>query len=180
MTWVIVFVSGVTLLIVSAEKLIAHLVGAASGLRIPLFLLAAFSAGGLDDPGLASLAAFLVVESRVAFDPYPAGAHELQGRDPLILTLAALACGGAIEITVISAQASLSATLDQVAAYWQQDLTVTFNQPERAARVVGEAMQVPGVVAVEQQPATLAVRRRANDSESLVWPGVATASTFAA
>lgn len=28
---------------------------------IPLFLLAAFSAGGLDDPGLASLAAFLVV-----------------------------------------------------------------------------------------------------------------------
>jgi putative ABC transport system permease protein len=84
----------------------------------------------------------------------------------LILTLAALACGGAIEITVISAQASLSATLDQVAAYWQQDLTVTFNQPERAARVAGEAAQVPGVVAVEQQPATLAVRQRANGSES--------------
>jgi putative ABC transport system permease protein len=84
----------------------------------------------------------------------------------LILTLAALACGGAIEITVISAQASLSATLDQVAAYWQQDLTVTFNQPERAARVVGEAVQVPGVVAVEQQPVTLAVRRRADGSES--------------
>jgi putative ABC transport system permease protein len=84
----------------------------------------------------------------------------------LILTLAALACGGAIEITVISAQASLSATLDQVAAYWQQDLTVTFNQPERAARVTGEAMQVPGVVAVEQQPAILAIRRRANDTES--------------
>jgi putative ABC transport system permease protein len=84
----------------------------------------------------------------------------------LILTLAALACGGAIVITVISAQASLSATLDQVAAYWQQDLTVTFNQPERAARVIGEAMQVPGVAAVEQQPAILAVRRRANGIES--------------
>src|SRR3954469_18482222 len=40
MTSVFVFVSGATLLIVSAEKLIAHLVGAASGLRIPLFLLA--------------------------------------------------------------------------------------------------------------------------------------------
>ncbi|MGY1625221.1 sodium:calcium antiporter [Geodermatophilus sp. SYSU D00965] len=40
MTSVFVFVSGVTLLIVSAEKLIAHLVGAARGLRVPLFLLA--------------------------------------------------------------------------------------------------------------------------------------------
>jgi cation:H+ antiporter len=45
MTWVFVFVSGVTLLIVSAEKLIAHLVGAASGLRIPLFLLAVVFTG---------------------------------------------------------------------------------------------------------------------------------------
>jgi cation:H+ antiporter len=40
MTSVFVFLSGATLLIVSAEKLIAHLVGAASGLRVPLFLLA--------------------------------------------------------------------------------------------------------------------------------------------
>jgi cation:H+ antiporter len=40
MTSVFVFVSGATLLVVSAEKLIAHLVGAASGLRVPLFLLA--------------------------------------------------------------------------------------------------------------------------------------------
>jgi cation:H+ antiporter len=40
MTSVFVFLSGATLLMVSAEKLIAHLVGAASGLRVPLFLLA--------------------------------------------------------------------------------------------------------------------------------------------
>jgi cation:H+ antiporter len=40
MTSVFVFLSGATLLIVSAEKLIAHLIGAASGLRVPLFLLA--------------------------------------------------------------------------------------------------------------------------------------------
>jgi cation:H+ antiporter len=45
MTWVLVFVSGAALLIVSAEKLIAHLVGAASGLRIPLFLLAVVFTG---------------------------------------------------------------------------------------------------------------------------------------
>jgi putative ABC transport system permease protein len=84
----------------------------------------------------------------------------------LALTLAALACGGAIEITVISTRVSLFATLDQVAAYWQQDLTVSFNQPERIARVTNEAMQVPGVVGVEQQPATLAVRRRPDSGES--------------
>jgi putative ABC transport system permease protein len=84
----------------------------------------------------------------------------------LALTLAALACGGAIVITVLSAQASLDATLNQVAAYWQQDLTVSFDAPEQAARVMGEAAQVPGVVAVEQQSATLAVRKHADGSES--------------
>jgi cation:H+ antiporter len=45
MTWVFVFLFGVTLLILSAEKLIAHLVGAASGLQIPLFLLAVVFTG---------------------------------------------------------------------------------------------------------------------------------------
>jgi len=45
MTSVFVFISGATLLIVSAEKLIAHLVGAASGLRVPLFLLAVVFTG---------------------------------------------------------------------------------------------------------------------------------------
>jgi cation:H+ antiporter len=40
MTSIFIFISGATLLIVSAEKLIAHLVGAASSLKIPLFLLA--------------------------------------------------------------------------------------------------------------------------------------------
>jgi putative ABC transport system permease protein len=84
----------------------------------------------------------------------------------LALTLGALACGGAIEITVLSTQASLFATLDQVAAYWQQDLTVSFNQPERVQRVADEARQVPGVAGVEQQPVTLAVRTRPNGSDS--------------
>ena len=45
MTSIFVFISGATLLIVSAEKLITHLVGAASGLRIPLFLLAVLFTG---------------------------------------------------------------------------------------------------------------------------------------
>jgi cation:H+ antiporter len=45
MTSIFVFISGATLLVISAEKLIAHLVGAASGLRVPLFLLAVVFTG---------------------------------------------------------------------------------------------------------------------------------------
>ncbi|HEX2075125.1 MAG TPA: sodium:proton exchanger [Geodermatophilus sp.] len=45
MTSIFIFISGATLLIVSAEKLIAHLVGAARGLRVPLFLLAVIFTG---------------------------------------------------------------------------------------------------------------------------------------
>jgi cation:H+ antiporter len=44
-TSVLVFVCGAALLVFSAEKLIAHLVGAASGLRLPLFLLAVVFTG---------------------------------------------------------------------------------------------------------------------------------------
>jgi putative ABC transport system permease protein len=84
----------------------------------------------------------------------------------LALTLAALMCGGAIEMTVASTQASLLATLDQVSNYWQQDLTASFNQSEGAARVIAEAEKVPGVVAVERQSATLAVRKRPDGSDS--------------
>jgi cation:H+ antiporter len=44
-TSILVFLAGATLLVVSAERLITHLVGAASGLRIPLFLLAVVFTG---------------------------------------------------------------------------------------------------------------------------------------
>ncbi|SES76828.1 sodium:calcium antiporter [Geodermatophilus poikilotrophus] len=53
MTSVFVFISGATLLVISAEKLITHLVGAAGGLRIPLFLLAiVFTGVEFDDIAL--------------------------------------------------------------------------------------------------------------------------------
>ncbi|MBW8766722.1 MAG: sodium:proton exchanger [Geodermatophilales bacterium] len=45
MTSVLIFLAGAALLVVSAEKLIAHLVGAGSGLRVPLFLLAIIFTG---------------------------------------------------------------------------------------------------------------------------------------
>ncbi|MFD0489297.1 hypothetical protein ACFQ0O_22315 [Saccharopolyspora spinosporotrichia] len=45
MTSIFIFISGAVLLIYSAEKLVGYLVGAASGLRIPVFLLAIIFTG---------------------------------------------------------------------------------------------------------------------------------------
>jgi cation:H+ antiporter len=77
MTSVFVFISGATLLVVSAEKLITHLVGAASGLRVPLFLLAVVFTGvefdditlgvGLNLEGLNGVALGVVFGTALSF-----------------------------------------------------------------------------------------------------------------
>ncbi len=46
----------------------------------------------------------------------------------LALTVVALSLGGAILVTVVSLRSSLLATVDGIAAYWQQDVTVDFQQ----------------------------------------------------
>jgi len=63
---------------------------------IPLFLLAAFSAGGLDDPGLASLAAFLVVASGGVGCVVAGVVADRLGRTTV--TIAAMAASGACAI----------------------------------------------------------------------------------
>jgi cation:H+ antiporter len=77
MTSIFIFISGATLLMVSAEKLIAHLVGAASGLRVPLFLLAVVFTGvefdditlgvGLNLEGLSGVALGVVFGTALSF-----------------------------------------------------------------------------------------------------------------
>jgi cation:H+ antiporter len=77
MTSIFIFISGATLLVVSAEKLIAHLVGAASGLRVPLFLLAVVFTGvefdditlgvGLNLEGLNGVALGVVFGTALSF-----------------------------------------------------------------------------------------------------------------
>ncbi len=64
---------------------------------IPLFLLAAFSAGGLDDPGLASLAAFLVVAAGGLGCVVAGLVADRLGRTTV--TIAAMAASGACAIT---------------------------------------------------------------------------------
>ncbi len=47
----------------------------------------------------------------------------------LALTVVALSLAGAILVTVVSLRSSLLATIDGIAAYWQQDVTVDLQQP---------------------------------------------------
>ncbi len=47
----------------------------------------------------------------------------------LALTVLALSLGGAILVTVVSLRSSLLATVDDIAAYWQQDVTVDLQEP---------------------------------------------------
>jgi len=63
---------------------------------IPLFLLAAFSAGGLDDPGLASLAAFVVVAAGGVGCVVAGGVADRLGRTTV--TMAAMATSGSCAI----------------------------------------------------------------------------------
>jgi MFS family permease len=63
---------------------------------IPLFLLAAFSAGGLDDPGLASLAAFLVVAAGGLGCVVAGVVADRLGRTTV--TMAAMAASGACAV----------------------------------------------------------------------------------
>ena len=84
----------------------------------------------------------------------------------LVITLSALAFGGAIAVSVLSVRASLFATLDQVSRYWQQDVTVSLSRPSRTQPLVRTLAAVPGVASVASQPAELAVRRRPDGSSS--------------
>ncbi len=67
----------------------------------------------------------------------------------LALTLLTLSIGGAIFITTLSVRESLFVTIDSIAAYWQQDLTVELQRPYRLAEVENVIETVPNVTAIE-------------------------------
>ncbi|MCP4540886.1 MAG: ABC transporter permease [Chloroflexi bacterium] len=53
----------------------------------------------------------------------------------LVLALVTLSMGGAVLITVLSIRASLLLTVDDIASYWQQDLSVDLQYPYRTAKI---------------------------------------------
>ncbi len=84
----------------------------------------------------------------------------------LVLTLVTLSLGGAILITVLSIRASLLLTVEDIAAYWQQDLTIDFQRPYRAEKIKRQLAEVPGVGPVEGWNIKSAFRVKPDGRES--------------
>jgi putative ABC transport system permease protein len=67
----------------------------------------------------------------------------------LVLTVMALSIAGAIVVTVMTLQSSLVATIDDVAAYWKQDVSVDLQQLSPAPAVVDPIQELTDVDDVE-------------------------------
>ena len=95
-----------------------------------------------------------------------AGRNIFRRKVRLLLTLLTLSMGGSIFITVLSVRASLFLTVESIAAYWQQDLSVDFQQPYHTDRIEEELMAVDGVEDLEYWSVKSAFRLRPDGDES--------------
>jgi putative ABC transport system permease protein len=84
----------------------------------------------------------------------------------LALTLAALAIGGAVFMTIFTVRSSLSSTLEDTVRYFDYDVQVELTEPAREERLVEETLRVPGVVAAEPWRFASSIRVRPDGSES--------------
>lgn len=82
------------------------------------------------------------------------------------LSLAALALGGAVFMTVLTLRDSLLGTLADTERYFNYDVQVDLARPVRASDVVAAALSVPGVEVAEPWQFASALRIRPDDSES--------------
>lgn len=90
----------------------------------------------------------------------------------LTLTLLTLTLAGVIFVIVLSIQAALLRTIDDVSGYWRQDIMLlallpTYMRRARLEAVERAALRVPGVVYAEgERLATRAIRILDDDQES--------------
>ncbi len=70
-------------------------------------------------------------------------------RGRLLLTLFTLTVAGAVFIAVFNVRDSMSSVMDQLMQHFMGDVTVTFRQPYRLAKVEQALLAVPGVQGVE-------------------------------
>ena len=84
----------------------------------------------------------------------------------LVLTLLTLSIGGAIFITTLSVRASLFLTIDSIAAYWQQDVTVELQEPRTLAEMEAVLEGVDGVTTIEGWTVAPAFRLRDDGTDS--------------
>ena len=80
----------------------------------------------------------------------------------LAFTLLTLSLASAMFISIVSVRASLLLTIEDVAAYWQEDIKVYLKQSYRFNKVQPAALSVPGVVYVEPRLVKDAFRLRAD------------------
>lgn len=91
--------------------------------------------------------------------------NTFRSRGRLALTVATLTLASAIFVSVISLQASLAATLDDILNWMQFDIMVTFDQPYRIEKIQQVAAQTDGVTAADGQILIPVRRVRADGSE---------------
>lgn len=84
----------------------------------------------------------------------------------LLLTLFTLSLGGAVFITVLSVRTSLFLTVDSIADYWQQDLTVDFQRSNRMERIGERLVDVPEIVRWEGWTVKSGFRERPDGTQS--------------
>ncbi len=92
--------------------------------------------------------------------------NTLRHKGRLLQTLVVLIVGTALFISVISAWASVDATVENFMRFHGYDVSVRLDRPQRMARVEQAALQVPGVVAVEGWAADSATWQRPDGTES--------------
>jgi len=95
--------------------------------------------GGLNKLGVGLLSRPVLLSIRNTF--------RRKGR--LVLTLFTLTMAGAIFIAVFNVRVSMEAYMDRLMQHFMADVTLTFDHPYRAARIIQAASQVPGVEKVE-------------------------------
>ncbi|MGH2542202.1 MAG: FtsX-like permease family protein [Ardenticatenaceae bacterium] len=106
---------------------------------------------------------------RITFLPRPmllSLRNTFRRKGRLFLTLSTLVLGGAIFVAVLSVHSSLIKTLDETLAYWSYDVDIRFTRPYRVDQLEEEALEVPGVTAVESWSSSGARRIRPDGSES--------------
>jgi putative ABC transport system permease protein len=84
----------------------------------------------------------------------------------LLLTLVTLSMGGAVFITVLSVRASLFLTIESIADYWQQDLTVDFHRSYPVEQIEEQLTVLPDVAHWEGWSIKSAFHQRPDGSRS--------------
>jgi len=84
----------------------------------------------------------------------------------LALTLIALSMAGAIFVAVITVRVSLATTIDEIAAYWQEDINIEYYQPHLNYKLDNLVSEISGIERLEGRFIKRGYRVRPDGSEA--------------